>query len=214
MLSFERQLWETGLCRLAGVDEAGRGPLAGPVVAAAVVFDRSFVEAEEHGLLKGLTDSKKLSQSRREFFFKIIGKSPYVQIGVGFADVGEIDELNILRATHVAMYRAVNSLPGLPDHILVDGLPVPGLPRPSTAIIGGDAKSLSISAASIIAKVTRDARMRELALIYPEYGFAKHKGYGAKSHIQALFEYGPCPIHRMTFRPVREAAGIRARAGQ
>lgn len=211
LLRFERQYWNNGFCRLAGVDEAGRGPLAGPVVAAAVVFDRSFAAAEESGLLKGLTDSKKLSEPRREFFLSVLKGSSCVDIGVGTADISEIEDLNILHATHIAMSRAVNDLSSLPDHILVDGLPVKGLPCSSTAIVGGDSKSLSIAAASVVAKVVRDERMRDLDEIYPEYGFAKHKGYGSKAHIQALFEYGPSPVHRRTFRPVRESAEIRAR---
>lgn len=212
MLQFERQYWDSGLVRVAGVDEAGRGPIAGPVVAGAVVLDCSFAESEEHGLLKGLTDSKKLSETRRDYFFSLLLESPYVEIGVGSADIGEIDDINILRATHVAMSRAINNLPALPHHVLVDGLSVKGLPCPSTAIVGGDSRSLSIAAASIIAKVVRDSYMKKLDLIYPEYGFAKHKGYGSKFHIQALLEHGPAPVHRRTFRPVREAAEIRARS--
>ena len=214
MLRFERQYWKSGFCKLAGVDEAGRGPLAGPVIAAAVVLDRSFAETEEHGLLRGLTDSKKLSDSRRKYFLNLLKKSPYVDIGVGSADITEIDDVNILHATHVAMSRAVHDLSSLPDHVLVDGLSVKGLPCSSTAIVGGDSKSLSIAAASVVAKVVRDERMRDLDRIYPEYGFAKHKGYGSKAHIQALFEYGPSPVHRRTFRPVRESADIRARRGR
>jgi ribonuclease HII len=139
--------------------------------------------------------------------------SDHVEAGVGVAETSEIDDLNILRATHVAMARAVNALSSVPDHVLVDGLPVRGLPCTSTAIIRGDSKSLSIAAASIVAKVTRDARMKELDRLYPQYGFARHKGYGSKVHIQALLEFGPCPIHRRSFRPVREAADIRSRAG-
>ncbi len=212
MLQFERQFWNRGVCRLAGIDEAGRGPLAGPVVAAAVIFDPEFAVAEENGILKGLTDSKQLSASRREFFFALIKESPYVKIGIGAADQNEIDKLNILRATHLAMARAVSAMASLPEHALVDGLPVNGLPCPSTAIIAGDAKSLSIAAASIVAKVTRDAGMIESDRTYPQYGFARHKGYGSKAHIQALLEFGPCPLHRRSFRPVREAAGIRSRA--
>jgi ribonuclease HII len=197
---------------VAGIDEAGRGPLAGPVVASAVVLDRAFAEAEERGLLDGLTDSKQLSEAARESFYRILTASAAVQIGVGIADVEEIDALNILRATHVAMGRAVAALPSLPDHALVDGLAVKGLPCPSTAIVRGDSRSLSIAAASVVAKVVRDGRMRELDRLYPRYGFAQHKGYGSPAHVQALFEYGPCPIHRRTFRPVRDAAAIRARA--
>ena len=211
MLQFECQSWKKGFGAVAGIDEAGRGPLAGPVMAGAVIFDRSFLEAEEHGILEGLTDSKKLSESRREHFFKILTTSKFVNVGVGSADVAEIDEINILNATHRAMVRAVKNLPCQPDHILVDGLPVKGFPCPSLSIIGGDAKSLSIAAASIIAKVTRDRHMKELAVLYPKYGFGKHKGYGSKAHMQALFEFGPSPVHRTSFRPVREAAEIRAR---
>jgi len=196
---------------LAGVDEAGRGPLAGPVVAAAVVFERSFVEAEELRALHGLTDSKRLSESKRNHFFALLKASASVAIGVGKAEVEEIEELNILQATHRAMARAVEALPQPPVHVLVDGLPVKGLPCPSTAIIRGDSLSLSIAAASVVAKVTRDAIMRELDAVYPHYGFAKHKGYGSAAHMQALLEFGPCPVHRRTFRPVREALEIRER---
>jgi len=214
LLRYERQYWEKGYERLAGVDEAGRGPLAGPVLAAAVVFDRSYAESEEKGTLAGLTDSKKLSATRREFFFELLNTSSYVEIGVGIADIAEIDDLNILRATHVAMARAIHELPALPDYALVDGLSVEGLPCTSTAIVGGDSRSLSIAAGSVVAKVLRDRRMRELDVQYPQYGFARHKGYGSKAHVRALFEHGPCPVHRRTFRPVREAAEIRMRASQ
>jgi ribonuclease HII len=211
LLEFELQYWEQGFQRLAGVDEAGRGPLAGPVVAAAVVFQRGFAETEEHRLLKGLTDSKQLSASAREHFFGVLTHSSYVEHGVGMANVDEIDTLNIFHATRQAMIRAVRSLPSLPQHILVDGLPIQGFPCPSTAIVGGDGKSLSVAAASVIAKVTRDIYMRNLDHTYSQYGFATHKGYGTKAHMKALFEYGPCPVHRRSFRPVREAEEIRAR---
>jgi len=212
LLAYERQQWSAGHERVAGVDEAGRGPLAGPVVAAAVLFQRDFVERESSESLAHLTDSKKVSESRREAFFELLQASDDVEVGVGIADVDEIDQINILRATHAAMKRAVEALPSLPDHILVDGRPVPGLPAPSTSIVKGDSLSLSIAAASIIAKVTRDRIMRELDAVYPEYGLAGHKGYGTQAHVQALLEHGPTPIHRMSFRPVREAAAIRHRA--
>jgi ribonuclease HII len=211
LLQFERQCWEKGFREVAGVDEAGRGPLAGPVMAAAVIFERSFLETEEHGLLEGLTDSKKLSEAKREHFFEILSSSPQVKSGVGIAGVDEIDSINILNATHRAMMRAVEKLSCAPDHILVDGLFVKGFPCSSTAIIGGDGRSLSIAAASVIAKVTRDRQMKEMAVQYPQYGFEKHKGYGSKFHMQALLEYGPSPVHRMSFRPVREASEIRGR---
>lgn len=191
--------------RLAGVDEAGRGPLAGPVVAAALVFDRAFLEAEQYGRLQAINDSKSLSESQRdEGYLLLTGSCPCV-FGVGVADVAEIDSLNILRATHLAMARALTVLSPLPDFALVDGLPVPGLPCPSRAIVGGDGRSLSIAAASIIAKVTRDRLMRELDCQYPGYQFARHKGYGTRAHMEALLKLGPCPAHRRSFRPVQEA---------
>ena len=211
MLEFEQACWETGAERVAGVDEAGRGPLAGPVVAAAVVIPRAFATAELEGRLRGLTDSKKLTPARRVFFFDLLLTTPGIETGIGSADVDEIDALNILRATHLAMQRAVRSLARLPDHILVDGRPVPGWPRGATAIVGGDGRSLSVAAASVVAKVHRDRCMLKWDAQYPVYGFARHKGYGSQAHIQALFEYGPCPLHRRSFRPVKEAAGIRER---
>jgi ribonuclease HII len=214
LLRFERKFWGEGCLRLAGVDEAGRGPLAGPVVAAAVVLDRAFAEDEEHGILREVTDSKKLSPATREALYAILTSLPSVEIGIGVAEVDEIDALNILRATHMAMARAVQALPSLPDRLLVDGLAVPNLPCASTAIVQGDARSLSIAAASIVAKVVRDRRMRETDKLYPQYGFAQHKGYGTAAHVQALLEFGPCPEHRRTFRPVQDAIGLRRRAEQ
>ena len=213
MLQFERQAWERGIVRLAGVDEAGRGPLAGPVVAAAVVFERAYLEAEQHGLLRDIDDSKTLSEAQRDSAFVLLTERCPMSMGVGLADVAEIDSLNILRATHLAMARALSALPRLPELALVDGLPVPGLPCPSQAIVGGDARSLIIAAASIIAKVTRDRLMRDLDRQYPVYGFAQHKGYGTWAHMQALLQHGPCPAHRRSFRPVRDALGIRAAGG-
>jgi ribonuclease HII len=213
LLRFERECWAQGWRRVAGVDEAGRGPLAGPVVAAAVVFTREAAEAGAAGPLAGVRDSKQVAPDARERLFRLLHDLPGVEIGIGSADVEEIDRLNILRATHAAMARAVNALPSLPDHILVDGLPVRGLPCASTPIVSGDALSFSIAAASIVAKVFRDALMCELDRLYPQYGFARHKGYGTSDHIQALFEFGPSPAHRRSFRPVREAAAIRERTG-
>ena len=204
MLRYERQAWAAGFQKVAGVDEAGRGPLAGPVVAGAVLFNSDFLQAEEKGLLAGLTDSKKLSEARREYFFAILTTHSAVKFGVGQADVTEIDTHNILRATHLAMHRALAQLDFLPDHALVDGLPVPGLPCPSTAIVGGDGLSLSIAAASVIAKVTRDRLMIEWDRQYPLYGFARHKGYGTKEHLEALRRYGPASCHRKSFAPVRQ----------
>ena len=204
MLAYERECWAAGCRSLAGVDEAGRGPWAGPVVAAAVILEPAFAEAELDGLLRGLTDSKKLTPARREFFFDLLQTRPEVRIGLGRADVAEIDELNILRATHAAMARALGQLNPLPELALVDGLPVRGLPCPSRALVRGDALSLSIAAASIMAKVTRDRLMLELDRQFPAYGFARHKGYGTAAHLRALRACGPCPQHRRSFRPVRE----------
>ena len=204
MLHYERQAWAAGFQNVAGVDEVGRGPLAGPVVAGAVLFDPAFLQAQEKGLLAGLTDSKKLSKSRREHFFTILTENPSVKFGLGQADVAEIDAHNILHATHLAMSRALAQLDSLPDHVLVDGLPVPGLSCPSTAIVGGDGLSFSIAAASIIAKVTRDQIMVELDQQYPRYGFARHKGYGTKDHLEALKRYGPSACHRRSFAPVTQ----------
>jgi len=207
MLRYERQAWQSGCTRVAGVDEVGRGPLAGPVVAAAVVIDRHFAEREEHGLLDGLVDSKQLSERRREAFFAVLADSPHVRTGIGIAEPPEIDTLNIAGATHEAMLRAVCALRPCPDHILLDGLPVAGFACPVTAIVKGDAKSISIAAASVVGKVTRDRMMRELDKRYPGYGLARHKGYGTTEHVRALHRLGPSPTHRRSFRPVRERAG-------
>lgn len=204
MLRFEQEAWSAGALRVAGVDEAGRGPLAGPVVAAAVVFAQDFLAAEAGRSLAGLDDSKKLSPARREHFHALLAACPQAQIGVAFASVAEIDALNILRATHLAMARAVEQLDPLPDLALVDGLPVQGLPVPHRAIVGGDAASLSIAAASVVAKVIRDRYMVALAARHPEYGFDRHKGYGTKAHLAALRRHGPCPAHRRTFAPVAQ----------
>ena len=204
MLRFEQEAWSAGSLRIAGVDEAGRGPLAGPVVAAAVVFEKEFLEAEAPRSLAGINDSKKLPASRREFFHALLSACPHVQIGIASASVEEIDSLNILRATHLAMARAVGQLSPPPELALVDGLPVKGLPVPHRAIVSGDALSLSIASASILAKVTRDRLMVELAAQYPAYGFERHKGYGTQAHLDALNLHGPCPAHRNSFAPVAQ----------
>ena len=203
MLQYEHTAWMAGHARIAGIDEAGRGPLAGPVVAAAVILPLGNLP-EVPQELEGLTDSKKLSAARREHFFASLSALPGVEIGIGIIEVAEIDRINILRATHLAMQRALDALPSLPDHALVDGRPVPGLACSSTAIVGGDGLSLSIAAASVVAKVTRDRQMVELDDLYPGYGFARHKGYGTKAHLDALRARGPTPCHRRSFRPVRE----------
>lgn len=210
MLEYERREWARGAQRLAGIDEAGRGPLAGPVVAAAVIIDRRYLECQVLRSLHGLTDSKKLSRNQRETFFETLSvAAPHVEIGVAVVDAGEIDRINILRATHRAMNRAVCDLPRPPQHLLVDGLEVPGLPYPATFIPGGDRRSCLVAAASVIAKVTRDRMMLRYDLEYPQYGFARHKGYGTREHSEALLRFGPTPIHRRSFAPVRELDQLR-----
>ncbi|MGA1540252.1 MAG: ribonuclease HII [Chthoniobacterales bacterium] len=196
-LSRERALRARGFVLVAGIDEAGRGPLAGPVVAAAVVLPDGFT-------LDGLTDSKKVTAAKREKLYATLTKTTEILCGVGAAAVEEIERLNILRATHLAMARAISALPRKPDHALVDGLPASGLPVDHTAVVGGDALSLSIAAASIIAKVTRDRIMIDLDAQHPQYGFARHKGYGVREHLEALRHHGPCPVHRRTFQPVAQ----------
>lgn len=209
MLTIEREYWNRGIRRLAGLDEAGRGPLAGPVAAAAVVFDPDWALAEEHGLLAGLTDSKLLSERQREAFAALLTGNPHVEIGIALVGAEVIDRINILRATHLAMARATARLHAPPEAIIVDGLPVKDLPAPSVAYVGGDGLSLTIAAASVMAKVIRDAYMRELDGRHPHYGFARHKGYGTREHLLALYEYGPCSEHRRSFAPVREAEANR-----
>ena len=196
--SRERALRARGIFLVAGVDEAGRGPLAGPVVAAAVILPDDCT-------LEGLNDSKKLTAKKREHFHAMLTVRADIHWAIGQADVAEIDRLNILRATHLAMARAVAALPRKPDHALVDGLPVRGLPVPHTALVAGDTLSLSIAAASIIAKVTRDRLMTALDAEYPQYGFARHKGYGVREHLEALRSHGPSPVHRRSFQPVAQA---------
>ncbi|MDP3851665.1 MAG: ribonuclease HII [Luteolibacter sp.] len=196
-LFFESALHARGLHRIAGVDEAGRGPLAGPVAAAAVILPAGFS-------CPGLDDSKKLKASRREELYQRLTGDPAVFWAVATADCGEIDRLNILRATHLAMRRAVEMLDPPPDHCLIDGLPVRGFPLPYDAIVKGDGLSLSIAAASIIAKVTRDRLMGEIDREFPEFGFAKHQGYGTKFHLEALRIHGPCRHHRRSFQPVAQ----------
>ena len=190
----EEKYRKLGYRIVAGVDEAGRGPLAGPVVAGSVILPEDFDYPE-------ITDSKKLSEKKREEFFDII-KTQALYVGVGIVSPQEIDRINILAAAHKAMKLAVLDMGIMPDMALCDGLPVKGLPCPHNAIVKGDALVKSISCASIIAKVTRDRIMKEYDKIYPQYGFASHKGYCTKAHIKALEEYGACPIHRKTFEPI------------
>ncbi|MCX8090781.1 MAG: ribonuclease HII [Verrucomicrobiae bacterium] len=203
----ERTLWARGLTHVAGVDEAGRGPLAGPVVAAAVMLPRRWAHEGLPAALRGLDDSKRLTATQRERFFAFLTACPDVRCAIASVDAAEIDALNILRATERAMLQALAQLQPAPDHVLVDGRPVQSLPWPQTALIGGDARSYSIAAASVLAKVTRDRMMLEFHARWPMYGFAEHKGYGTAAHRAALAAHGPCPIHRRSFAPVRNAAG-------
>jgi ribonuclease HII len=196
-LEREQRLWEAGVTTVAGVDEAGRGCLAGPVVAAAVVVPPGFAHVT-------LDDSKKLSAVRREQVFAELMADTRLVIGIGRADATEIDRLNILRATHLAMERAVRSLPILPGGLLIDGLPVRPFPFEHEAVVDGDALCLSIAAASVVAKVTRDRLMVEAEGSFPGYGFSRHKGYGTRQHLAALNAQGPCPLHRRSFAPVRQ----------
>ncbi len=194
---YEKKTRALGFTVIAGLDEAGRGALAGPVVAAAVILPEKF----KH---KRLKDSKQLLPERREqIYHELVGQSD-IAWAVGMVDSVEIDRINILRATHSAMRAAVAALAATPDHVLIDGLPVYPFPLPQTAIIDGDCYSLSIAAASVIAKVTRDRIMREFCARYPEYCFSQHKGYATELHVARLQAHGPCPIHRRSFEPVAQ----------
>lgn len=204
--AFERDLLARNVRRIAGVDEAGRGPLAGPVVAAAVILPADWIATDLPGELQGLNDSKQLTAARRERFFEVLRSCPEIAAGIAVVEADEIDRLNILRATHAAMVRALGQLAPPPGHVLVDGLAVEAIPFPQTAIVKGDALSYSIAAASVLAKVTRDRLMTAHDARWPEYGFAVHKGYPTPHHQRVLAERGPCPIHRRSFAPVRAAA--------
>jgi ribonuclease HII len=188
---FEQHYWSQGLVHVAGVDEAGRGPLAGPVVAAAVIFPRGV-------LIDGVNDSKKLTEKKRERLFSDIHDQA-IAVGVGIVDHEEIDRINILQASMLAMRIAITQLKVEPEQLLVDGNFFRHTEYPVHNIVKGDALSHSIAAASIVAKVTRDRMMVELDAIYPEYLFAKHKGYGTRAHVAAIVKHGYCPIHRRTF---------------
>ncbi|MDD6611154.1 MAG: ribonuclease HII [Clostridiales bacterium] len=187
----EIEIRAKGFTAVCGIDEAGRGPLAGPVVAAAVILPEGIQ-------LPGVNDSKKITEKKREILFDFV-KEHALAYGIGEASETEIDEINILQATFLAMRRAVEALQLPADYALVDGNRIQGLPIPAETVIGGDGKVLSIAAASILAKVTRDRYMRDMAAQYPEYGFEKHKGYGTKAHYAAIEQYGICPLHRKTF---------------
>ena len=192
--SFEKRFSPQIVC---GVDEAGRGPLAGSVVAAAVILDLDHIP-------DGLNDSKKLTERKRNILFEQILEN--AQVSIASVSAATIDEINIREASLQAMTLAVRGLETIPGHALVDGNAIPkNLPCQATDLVKGDSRSVSIAAASIIAKVTRDRMILKAAELYPQYGFASHKGYGTKVHMQALEEYGPCPLHRMTFAPVKNA---------
>lgn len=196
-LKYEINLWQQGIENVAGLDEAGRGPLAGPVVAAAVVWD------QHREPIAGIDDSKKLTPKRRaELYAEIMAKA--AGVGIGLVEPEEIDRINILQATYKAMRMAIGRLKLKVQHILVDGRPLPDKIYPQTAIIGGDRTCYSIAAASIIAKVYRDQLMVAYDRVFPGYGFAQHKGYGTRAHLRAIAEQKPCPIHRLTFAGVQE----------
>ncbi len=196
LYQYEKELWKNGINLIAGMDEVGRGPLIGPVVTACVILPKDFV-------LAGLTDSKKLSEKKREEFYDYIMEHA-ISVGIGMMDEKVIDEVNIYEATKLAMYQAVEKSKVKPEHVLIDAMKLDKLEMPSTSIIKGDAKSISIAAASVIAKVTRDRMMIELDKKYPMYGFKSHKGYPTKKHIEAIKEYGLIDGYRKTFKPISE----------
>jgi ribonuclease HII len=193
---FENRLKAQGFLRIAGVDEAGRGPLAGPVVAAACILPQNV-------LFSHLNDSKQLTPELRDTLFAQIISHPGVHYGIGIIDVETIDRFNILQATFLAMRQAIASLPHPPDYLLIDGNQLPSLAVPAEAIVEGDGRSVSIAAASVLAKVTRDRLLVELDAQWPQYGFKQHKGYATAQHIQAIHKHGPCPIHRKSFDPIK-----------
>jgi len=202
-LSFEQALWQQGLVHVAGVDEAGRGPLAGPVVAAAAILPPRWAETGLPAELAGLNDSKQLTETQRKKFFAFITGCGEIEFGIAEVDAAVIDEINILQATHRAMNEALAKLNPPPQHALVDGRPVKTMRVPQTALVKGDARSYSIAAASVLAKVTRDRMMLEFDRQFPGYGFAEHKGYGTPQHLAAIARLGPCPIHRKSFAPMK-----------
>ncbi|MBR3628286.1 MAG: ribonuclease HII [Elusimicrobia bacterium] len=195
LFEFDKDFYNKGLSFVSGVDEAGRGPLAGPVVAAAVILPKDI-------FIDGVNDSKKLTEKKRNILFEEIKQNAF-SYGIGIVDSKTIDEINILQATFLAMKKALEQLSVKPDLVLIDGNhTIPNIQNKQQYIVSGDAKSASIACASILAKVTRDNIMYEYAKQYPQYSFEKHKGYGTKAHLEAIQKYGPCPIHRMTFAPL------------
>lgn len=206
-LAHERELAASGVTPLAGLDEAGRGPLAGPVVAAAVMFPIAWLRGEFPTELAKLNDSKQLTEAQRENYFTCLTGHSEVRFAIASVDAPEIDRINILQATHRAMNDALAQLTPSPAHVLVDGLPVKSLRFPQTALVKGDSRSYSIAAASVLAKVTRDRLMREFDREFPGYGFARHKGYGTAAHLAAIERLGPCRIHRHSFAPLKVDQG-------
>lgn len=198
-MHFEQEAHASGYRTVCGIDEAGRGPLAGPVVAAAVVLPDGFS-------LPGLNDSKQLSARQREALYEALMQDSSVKKSIASASVEEIDRLNILYATHLAMARAAQGLPLPSDFCLIDGLPVPNFPFPSRSLVKGDARCLSIAAASVLAKVHRDRLMRELHSLFPHYGWDRNAGYGTREHLAAIHTYGITPHHRRSFAPVAQMA--------
>lgn len=198
MIAFEQDAWQSGSTAIAGVDEAGRGPLAGPVVAAACILPQGL-------FLPGVNDSKKLTAKQRAALFDLITHHPQIYFGIGIIDASTVDKVNIYQATILAMHQALDALSIRPDKLLVDGMNLSYCNIPAVKIIKGDSRSQSIAAASIIAKETRDALMFEYDRQWPYYGFGKHKGYGTAAHLAALAEYGPCSIHRTTFEPIKSS---------
>jgi ribonuclease HII len=205
-LSYECDLWRKGLTVVAGVDEAGCGPLARPVVAAAVLFPCTWSEKGLAGALRGLNDSKQLTEAQREKYYSTLTSHAEIRWAVASVDVEMIDHINIYHAAHRAMNLALAQLQPPPQHVLVDGRPVKSMRFPNTPLVKGDARSYSIAGASVLAKVTRDRLMREFDQLYPGYGFAAHKGYGTPQHLAAIQALGPCPIHRRSFAPFRPVA--------
>jgi len=202
-LSHECELWGQGLSFVAGCDEAGCGPLAGPVLAAAVVFPSTWKDAGLCSKLRGLNDSKQLTEEEREKFFGVLTTHPEIRFAIASVDVEMIDRINIRQAAWRAMNLALGQLAPQPQHVLIDGLRIKWLTYPQTALVQGDARSYSIAGASVLAKVTRDRVMREFDRLYPGYGFAEHKGYATPQHYAAIERLGPCPIHRRSFAPFR-----------
>ena len=196
LLSYQKKLYQSGYSLICGTDEAGRGPLAGPVVAAAVILPKNYT-------LDGLNDSKQLSEKKREKYYPIIIKDA-ISYGIGIVDAKTIDEINIYEASRLAMKKAIASMSVKPDYVLTDAMPIKDLDIPVTSIVHGDALSLSIAAASVLAKVTRDHIMYDLDKKYPEYEFAKHKGYPTKRHLELLKKYGANSEYRFTYKPVRD----------